>query len=142
VSIFIYADETKFQRAASKPGDLTVGYGVLAASAPVDARVTDEALAALESGPDQYRPQCKVQNDRTLARRYFRATDDSGNSHSHLCSAIRRHISGVFTYVLVDSDSSSTTLEGLSIGKRRVFRSWSFVTHPSPPNSSWKAAAR
>lgn len=113
MSIYMYADETEFQRAGSKPGDLTVGYGVLISPSPVDARVTDEAIAALEADPDRQRPQCKVHDDRTLARRYFHATDDSGNGHSHLCSAIRKNVSGVFTYALVDGDNSSATLEKL-----------------------------
>ncbi len=109
----MYADETEFQRAGSQSGQLTVGYGVLISSSPVDSRVTDEALAALEADPDRHKPECNVRDNRTLARGYFHATDDSANGHSHLCAAIRKHISGVFTYALVDGDNNSATVEEL-----------------------------
>ena len=49
MSLYLYADETEFSRPGIAPGDLTVGYGVLVCSAPVDRQVVVDALADLDA---------------------------------------------------------------------------------------------
>jgi len=106
MNLWIYADETSFMRPATATE--TAGYGVLLTTAPIGAAVVDEALAALDADPDRHSHKTKKQDDVTLANRYFHATDDSGNAHSHLCTSIRKHVTGHFTYIFEDPAAGNT----------------------------------
>lgn len=101
MNVWVYADETSFMRLTAATE--TAGYGVLLTTASIGAAVVDEALVALDADSDRHNPKTKKQDDATLANRYFHATDDSGNAHSHFCTSIRKHVAGHFTYVFEDS---------------------------------------
>jgi hypothetical protein len=105
MNLWIYADETNFERKAAT-GHQTAGYGVLLTTSPISHTVVREALASLAADPDRYKPLHKRQDDATLTNQYFHAADDSQNAHSHLCDSIRKHVSGRFTYLFEDGQPS------------------------------------
>jgi hypothetical protein len=88
----VYLDETTFGE-----HDEYTGYASLITESRIDNSVIEEALSNLNEDPDIAKEKSKNLDNKTLARRYFHAADDSQNGHSHLCSSINRNIVGEFS---------------------------------------------
>jgi hypothetical protein len=67
--------------------------GVLTVERPIEQGLVDEALAALRADPDSVG---NAQDERTLARAFLHASDDSKNGHSWLARAISKRVTGEF----------------------------------------------
>ena len=89
--MYVYLDETTF----GKNGEYS-GYASFIASKRIDNELTNEAIDALSNDPDIKKEEYKYQDDRTLKRKYFHASDDSQNAHSHLCNAVNSYVTGKF----------------------------------------------
>jgi len=96
-----YVDETAAD--ARSPIKL-VGAAVLVTGSPIAEGIIETALSHLDADPDRHRADRRAQDDRTLKRGYFHASEDSANAHSHLCKAIRETVQGVVAYHLFDMD--------------------------------------
>ena len=64
---------------AAGPPDFTVGYGLLFSPRSISGEVVSEALAKLDADPDSKTPLRMAADQRTLARGWFHAADDSAN---------------------------------------------------------------
>lgn len=118
-----YVDETKDDNSG------LCGAGLLVTTADVQANVIEQALIELQQDPDRERPDRVRQDDLTLERRFFHASADSANAHSHLCTAIKKHVEGVFICSLFDTR------------KVRDERRWAQLEDTDFQNAAWVLAA-
>jgi len=88
---YVYLDESEF----SQPSNL-VGYGSLTTDGAIPDSLIHVALERLRNDPDINDISTMKIDKKTLSSGYFHASEDSKNSHSHLCSQINNEISGVF----------------------------------------------
>jgi hypothetical protein len=100
--LYAYSDETVIESRSSGVPRQLIGAAALVTAEPVPQAVVDLALTFLEQDPDRSRPDRKQNDDRTLARHSFHASDDSANGHSHLACSIRNHVRGVLSYSVYD----------------------------------------
>jgi hypothetical protein len=102
---FAYVDETE--------GGLpqSVGTGMLTTVKDVDAIVVSEAMEALKNDSEINRRDRKRQNELTLQRGYFHASDDSADAHSHFCTSIKKYVEGIFVCSLYDSKAVSESAQ-------------------------------
>lgn len=77
--------------------DSTVGSGMFICDEPVQQKLIDEAMEKLRNDDDK-----NEQDEETLERGYFHASEDSKNAHSHLCRAIYENLDGEFIYTFYD----------------------------------------
>ena len=96
--MYIYLDETVFGN-----DNQYCGYGSFSSQQRISEFVISGALQNLEDDKDRHKKKFRKQDDRTLARKYFHACDDSQNGHSHLCTAISDNVSGVFNSNFFDT---------------------------------------
>lgn len=87
---YLYLDETEF--IASK----LIGYGVLATDELISDLIIDEALTKLKNDPDINDIITKKIDLLTISNRFFHASSDSKNAHSHICNSINKNLIGVF----------------------------------------------
>lgn len=97
--MYVYLDETEFGEGKYS------GYASLITEKRIGQEVIDDALKNLEDDPDRFQEPQKTMDDRTLARGYFHAADDSKNAHSHLCNSINKHVLGNFKSHTFHTDS-------------------------------------
>lgn len=98
MAIYAYADETIFTI-----DDITnqkaLGCGILISQTELTQAIIEEALYDLENDVD-----FELKRDqRTIDRRYFHASDDSKNAHSHFCKAINKKVKGIFDFSYFDN---------------------------------------
>ncbi|HMH21534.1 MAG TPA: hypothetical protein VK563_07155 [Puia sp.] len=92
MKIFSYADETEFRKSGTTSSAM-VGCGLFLSEKELGQNIIDEALLNLS------KDSRRNKNDqRTLNRGYFHASEDSNTSHKHLCESIKKHVSGTFHY--------------------------------------------
>lgn len=92
--LWIYVDESQAPSAGAAEKGKPFRIGVLAASVSIEDEVSQRALSALDDDPDT---RGNVKDKATLSRRYFHASADSPNAHSHIARAIQAHaINGEF----------------------------------------------
>jgi hypothetical protein len=110
MNFYIYSDETEFSLGSNSTKKEIVGSGLLIVESPIDEKIIKNALSNLQVDPDIYSESCESQDTRTLKRKYFHACEDSKNAHSHLCTAIRDEIKGLFksSYYYLDNSSQSS----------------------------------
>jgi hypothetical protein len=96
--IYAYVDETEFYLRPGNEAMRRIGYGLLISATEIDDSVVRESLVNLGIDPDIQHPDRGVYDQRTLSRRYFHASEDSSNAHSHFCNAIRDGINWNFYY--------------------------------------------
>jgi hypothetical protein len=96
--LYAYCDETAFE----SPMGQTYGTGILLTEEPISSAIIDRAMAALRVDPEKD----DVRDDRTIARGYFHASEDSKNAHSPLCRAITSELEGLFIYEHTRSEPS------------------------------------
>lgn len=87
-STYVYIDETIFK-------DKYIGVCVLETSLPIENGVIISAINDLRNDPDIIGNK---NDDLTIKRGYFHASEDSKNAHSHLARNIKSHISGIMHY--------------------------------------------
>jgi len=90
-AFYVYVDESTFGKSSKYSGCACF---ITKERIPTD--VIEEALINLEQDSDRHKEKFKKQDERTLARRYFHASDDSQNAHSHLCNSINKNVKGEF----------------------------------------------
>lgn len=90
-SIYIYIDETIFK-------DKHIGVCALETHSPITSDIISRALEDLKCDPDR---SGNKQDDATIRRGHFHASEDSKNSHSHLARHIKLAINGIvhFSYI-------------------------------------------
>lgn len=118
-----YVDETKDDTSG------LCGAGLLVTTADVQANVIEQALIELQHDPDRARPDRARQDDATVKRRFFHASADSANAHSHLCASIKKDVEGVFICSLFDAH------------KVRQERRWARLEDTDFQNAAWVLAA-
>jgi hypothetical protein len=91
--LYVYVDESVREL---PDGRRLVGAGALIATQPIGADLIDRALVALESDPDRHDENRCKQDERTLRRRHFHASDDNVNARSALSREIRASVRGKF----------------------------------------------
>jgi hypothetical protein len=94
---YVYLDES-----VSADGSFA-GYGALTADDQSPEQVVDAALSALKADPDRYDSRCCKQDDQTIWKGFFHASDDSKNSHSHFCTELNKLQDGEFTSHIFDT---------------------------------------
>lgn len=105
------------------------GAGLLVTTTDVQKNVVEQALLQLQDDPDRARPDRVHQDDATLQRRFFHASADSANAHSHLCTSIRNNVEGLFICSLFDAK------------KVRQERRWAKLEDTDFQNAAWALAA-
>jgi hypothetical protein len=101
MAIFVYADETIFTTDKAE-NNYGLGCGVFVSSKEITQEIVDEALYNLEKDNDFDNNQ----DSRTVERRYFHASDDSKNAHSHFCNSVNKNVVGIFDYTYFDNIKS------------------------------------
>lgn len=91
MGISVYGDETVFGLENE-----FVGVGLLVTPDAVSSELIERALSGLAEDPDRARSDRRKADQRTLDERWFHASDDSANAHSHLCAEINRGLTGSF----------------------------------------------
>ena len=61
---------------------------MLASDIEISKALIDNAIKNLTNDPDRVKEESKTQDDRTLRRGYFHASEDSKNGHSHICTEV------------------------------------------------------
>jgi len=117
MKLTIYSDETEFQKGNEK----YVGCGYLCLDEEISSEIINIALNALKNDPDIYKPKFKKQDFRTIQNKYFHASDDSQNAHSHLCDSIRERVSGNFDYFYYKPDNVNSSQKNNDVGKIQNF---------------------
>jgi hypothetical protein len=90
--LHVYVDETVRDRPDRRR---LLGAGALIVTEPVEQELIENALDALQADPDRepsshrVNPGNERRDVRTLARRYFHASEDSMNARSALARAIK-----------------------------------------------------
>ncbi len=82
---YIYCDESTFSE--PKP---CIGVGMLITETEISPSAIEDALQRLQNDPDILIEPAKKLDEQTLKRRYFHASEDSKNAHSHLCEQINK----------------------------------------------------
>lgn len=102
MAVFAYADETIF---TIEPNSnlRALGCGILISRTEITPEVIREAIHNLSIDPDFD----EKKDTRTLERKYFHASDDSKNAHSHLCNSINKHIKSVFDFTYYDNSTEN-----------------------------------
>ncbi len=98
MAIYAYADETIFIL-DNLTNQTALGCGIFISDTEIKQGLIREALYNLKSDPEF---QTKL-DGRTIKRKFFHASDDSKNAHSHLCVAINKHLKGVFDFSYFDN---------------------------------------
>ncbi|MFZ4589705.1 MAG: DUF3800 domain-containing protein [Ignavibacteria bacterium] len=98
---YIYLDETQTEK--------YIGYGAFTTDFEIENEVIDIALENLKCDPDISKEVTSRYDNETIKRGYFHASDDSKNSHSHLCKQINEKLNGVFTAELFLKDYKDET---------------------------------
>jgi|GEM_PF-3222092 hypothetical protein len=90
-AFYVYLDESTFGESSEYSG-----YACFITKERITTDVIEEALINLEQDSNRHEERFKKQDKRTLARRYFHASDDSKNAHHHLCDSINKNVKGEF----------------------------------------------
>ncbi len=95
---YIYIDETVFDLPIKEEKHKCFGVGALLTEKKIAKNIIDDALNKLKqnlrSEKDKMEKIVKKMDMNTLSKGYFHAANDSKNSHSCLCSSIRKYVSG------------------------------------------------
>lgn len=89
--MYVYLDETTF----GKQNEFS-GYGCLITTTRIDSSIISNAMNCLAIDPDIKKEKFEKHDIKTLKRKFFHASEDSQNGHSHLCDAINEHVKGKF----------------------------------------------
>ena len=95
---YLYLDESYF----SNLGDFTA-YGCLTTDIEIQNHIVESALEQLHKDPDRFDVRTKNLDDRTLKEKFFHASEDSKNAHSHICKAINENVTGFFHSHFIDT---------------------------------------
>lgn len=95
----IYCDESTF----SEPRPCT-GVGMLITESELASDLIETALKNLSDDKDRLVEPEKTLDDRTISRKFFHASEDSKNAHSHLCDQINSISSAEFVCDFFDKD--------------------------------------
>lgn len=106
MAIYAYADETIFT-VDNKTNEIALGCGILVTKNKIDDCLIEEALVHLAKDIDFDLSK----DQRTLNRKFFHASEDSKNGHSHLCNSINKNVKGVFDYTFIDKIKQIDTIE-------------------------------
>jgi hypothetical protein len=102
----IYLDETTFGLSNEFSG-----YGCIFSDNEIELDAINEALVALDKDSDRHKPKDANRDSTTLSRKYFHATDDSPNAHSHLCDSINKYFAGSFHSHILNKSVSDISNE-------------------------------
>ena len=90
--LFAYADETDFQY-PRRGGSRRVGTGILVTRQPIDSSVIEQAMTAVAG-----RPGVTPEDQRTIDRGHFHASQDSSGAIESFADVIRVNTTGSFIY--------------------------------------------
>jgi len=76
---YIYVDESEFATPKN-----CIGVGGIVSDSHIDEKIIERALTNLKNDPDIQSEETKELDSRTLKRKYFHASEDSKNAHSHI----------------------------------------------------------
>ncbi len=104
IPVYVYLDETVYK-------EKYLGVGALVTLSEVPSSIIETALDKLAYDPDS---QGNKNDDKTRARRFFHASEDSPNAHSHLAVEIMKSIQGVFRFSykpFADNDGTKSEMD-------------------------------
>ncbi|MCB0540094.1 MAG: DUF3800 domain-containing protein [Bacteroidetes bacterium] len=117
MELFIYSDETVFDFCDQRGKFEAVGSGTLVTTKPISKHLISSALVELGKDPDIEDVKTKKQDYRTLKDKFFHASVDSKNAHSHLCRSIVKNVQGNFSYCVYNKINNLILTENSRLEK-------------------------